>query len=68
MRPRIMVHYVVNGDAKHGTTLCGLPVRASMGVIATTPSHIRYVSCPECLRLLRKESSSDEKDPSPSKS
>lgn len=59
-----MVHYVVNGSPKHGTTLCGLPVRASMGVIATNPSHVRYVSCPECLRLLKKVSSDDGKDPS----
>ena len=56
-----MVHYVEDGDLKHGTTLCGLPVRASMGVIATKPSELRYVGCPECRRLLLERSKGDKK-------
>jgi hypothetical protein len=45
-----VIHYVTNGNLKHGTTLCGLKVSASMGVIATKPSEIHYVTCPECRR------------------
>lgn len=67
-----MVHYVADGDlTKTGTTLCGLPVRASMGVIATKLTEIKYVSCEECLRRLLERSSDDkescagDKDPCP---
>lgn len=56
-----MVHYVSNGDLKHGTTLCGLPVKASMGVIATKPDQLRYVGCPECRRRLLERSNGQKK-------
>jgi len=49
-----VIHYVTNGNLKHGTTLCGLSVSASMGVIATRPSEIHYVTCPECKRRFSK--------------
>ena len=51
-----MVHYVENGDLRWGTTLCGLQVTASMGVIATKLSELRYVTCDECRRLLEERS------------
>lgn len=58
-----MVHYVTNGDLKNGTTLCGLKVRASMGVIATRPEQLRYVGCPECRRVLLERSNGGKNPP-----
>jgi hypothetical protein len=60
----ILIHYAENGNPKQGTTLCGIPVRATMGVICTSPKQASYLTCPECIRLLRER----DKDPSPPES
>ncbi len=47
-----VIHYVKDGVLRWGTTLCGLQVTAHMGVVATKPSELRYVTCSECKALL----------------